>query len=123
MARPLSADPPSDSTAPLQEPPQERFEELRERIIAVDDEIIKLIGERRDLALEIGRIKESLGLPILDPAREARVVRRVAERARALGVDEELARDVIWRILSSSRQTQSQQSSSDPPPTPTEPEP
>ncbi len=87
---------------------QVRLDELRDRIIAVDDEIIRLIGERRDLVLEIGRNKESLGLPILDPAREARVVRRVAERSRALGVDEELTRDVIWRIISSARQTQSE---------------
>ena len=114
----MSADPPSDSSALS----QERLEELRERIIAVDDEIIKLIGERRDLVLEVGRIKESLGLPILDPAREARVVRRGAERARALGVDEELTRDVIWRIISAARQTQSPRGPSDPPPRPTEPE-
>ncbi len=87
----MSADPLPDSTAGA----QARLEELRERIIAVDDEIIQLIGERQDLVLEIGRIKESLGLPILDPTREARVVRRVAERSRALGVDEELTRDVI----------------------------
>ena len=66
MARPLSADPPSDSTAPLQEQRQERFEELRERIIAVDDEIIKLIGERRDLALEIGRSSHISRSPSLD---------------------------------------------------------
>ncbi|MCH8813200.1 MAG: chorismate mutase [Gemmatimonadetes bacterium] len=111
--------PPPDSTAP----PPERLEDLRKRIIAVDDEIIQMIGERRDLVLEIGRIKESLGLPILDPAREARVVRRVAERSRALGVDEELARDVIWRIISSARQTQSERGSSDPPPGATKPEP
>ena len=56
--------PDPDSTAPS----EERLEELRDRIIAVDDEIIRLIGERRDLALDIGRIKESLGLPVLDPA-------------------------------------------------------
>ena len=98
----MSTDPSPDSTAP----PQEGLEELRARIIAVDDEIIQLIGERRDLVIEIGRMKESLGLPILDPAREARVVRRVAERSRALGVDEELTRDVIWRIISSARQQQ-----------------
>ena len=104
-------------------PPQERLEALRDRIIAVDDEIIRLIGERRDLVLEVGRIKESLGLPVLDPAREARVVRRVAERSRALGVDEELTRDVIWRIISSARQAQSQRGSSNPPPSPPEPEP
>ena len=114
----MSPDPPRDSDAP----PPERLEELRKRIIAADDEIIRLIGERRDLVLEIGRIKEALGLPILDPAREARVVRRVAERSRALGVDEELTRDVIWRIISSARQAQSQRGSSNPPPSPTEPE-
>ncbi len=101
--------PDPDSTAPS----EERLEELRDRIIAVDDEIIRLIGERRDLALDIGRIKESLGLPVLDPAREARVVRRVAERSRDLGVDEELTRDVIWRIISSARQTQSERGSSE----------
>ncbi len=115
----MKPDPSPDSTAP----PDEGLEALRERIIAVDDEIIKLIGERRDLVIEIGRMKESLGLPILDPAREARVVRRVAERSRALGVDEELTRDVIWRIISSARQAQSQRGSSHPPPSPTEPEP
>jgi len=115
----MSPDPPRDSDAP----PQERLEELRERIIAADDEIIRLIGERRDLVLEVGRIKEALGLPILDPAREARVVRRVAERSRALGVDEELTRDVIWRIIPSARQAQSQRGSSNPPPSPTEPGP
>ena len=82
----------------------------------VEKAIIKSMDalERRDLAVEIGQIKESLGLPILDPAREARVVRRVAERSRALGVDEELTRDVIWRIISSARQTQSERGSSDP---------
>jgi len=94
--------------------PQKRLEELRIRIIAVDDEIIQMIGERRDLVLEIGRIKEGLGLPILDPAREARVVRRVAERSRALGVDEELTRDVIWRIISSAREQQKERGSSGP---------
>ncbi len=119
MAGRMSTDLPPDSTTP----PEERLEELRERIIALDDEIIQLIGERRDLVLEIGRIKGSLGLPILDPAREARVVRRVAERSRALGVDEELTRDVIWRIISSARQTQSERASSGTPSRPTEPEP
>lgn len=106
MERRMSTDPESTT------PPSERLDELRDRIIAVDDEIIKLIGERRDLVLEVGLIKESLGLPILDPAREARVVRRVAERSRALGVDEELTRDVIWRIISSARQAQGERGSS-----------
>ena len=79
---------------------------LRDRIMQLDDEIIRLIGERRAVAIEIGRVKQELDLPVLDPAREAQVVRRVAERAREWGVDPELARDVIWRIISAARQAQ-----------------
>jgi chorismate mutase/prephenate dehydrogenase len=83
-----------------------QLDKLRERITQLDDEIIRLIGERRTVATEIGSVKQDLGLPVLDPAREARVVRRVEERARELGVDPELARDVIRRIISAARQAQ-----------------
>ncbi len=95
-------------------PPEDQLDRLRERIIELDDELIRLIGERRDVVLEIGRMKRDLGLPVMDPAREARVVRRVAERSRELGVDEELTRDVIWRIISSARDTQSKRAGSGP---------
>lgn len=67
---------------------------------------MELIGKRRDLVLEIGRAKEALGLPVLDPPQEARVVRRAAEIARELGVDEEMTRDVLWRIIASARDVQ-----------------
>ena len=85
---------------------RERLEGIRQRIVELDDQLIHLVGKRRDLVLEVARVKEQLGLPALDPAQEARVVRRVAQRARASGVDEELARDVIWRIIASARATQ-----------------
>ncbi len=84
----------------------EELERLRERISQVDDQLIRIIGERRNLALKIGRIKESLNLPVMDPGREAQVVRKAAARARDLGVDEEMTRDVIWRIIASARATQ-----------------
>ncbi len=85
---------------------EQRLEKLRERIRALDRELIRLVGERRSLALEIGSVKEALGLPVLDPAQEARVVRRAAETARELGVEEEVTRDVIWRIIASARDAQ-----------------
>ncbi len=83
-----------------------RLDALRERILALDEEIIRLIGERRALVLEIGEVKEALGRPVMDPAREAAVVRRAAELSREMGVDEELTRDVIWRIVASAREAQ-----------------
>lgn len=83
-----------------------RLEALRKRIREVDRALVQLVGERRDLVLEVGRLKEELGLPVMDPPQEARVVRRAAELARELDVDEELVRDVIWRIMASARDAQ-----------------
>jgi chorismate mutase len=84
----------------------DRLEELRGKIESLDRELVTLIGKRRDLALEIGQAKEELGRPVLDPQQEAKVVRRAAEMARDLGVDEELTRDVIWRIIAAARAAQ-----------------
>ena len=85
---------------------KDRLEELRNRILEVDEELVDLVAERRALVREIGLIKAELGLPILDPGREAAVVRRAAGMARERGVDEELIRDVIWRIMASAREEQ-----------------
>ena len=84
----------------------EKLADMRERIRALDEEFIGLIGKRRDLAIEIGQAKETLGLPVMDPPQEAQVVRRAADIARELGVDEELTRDVVWRIIASARDAQ-----------------
>lgn len=100
-------DVPSDSNAASgAEDTRSQLDSLRERISDVDERLIRIIGERRDLVIEIGRIKAILDLPVMDPAREATVVRRAAVRARELGVDEEMTRDVIWRIIASARATQ-----------------
>ncbi|MSR36088.1 MAG: chorismate mutase [Gemmatimonadetes bacterium] len=85
---------------------RERLDELRQRIEALDAELVRLIGERRALVIEIGQVKAALGLPVLDPTREAAVVRRVAALARDAGGDEEMMRDVIWRIIASARDEQ-----------------
>lgn len=82
------------------------LERLRAKISEVDDQLIRTIGERKDLVIAVGRLKEVLDLPVMDPAQEARVVRKAAARARELGVDEEVTRDVIWRIIASARETQ-----------------
>jgi len=83
-----------------------RLEELRKRILAADEALVELVGERKALVVEIGRIKAELDLPVLDPAREAAVIRRAAALAREKNVDEELIRDVIWRIMASAREEQ-----------------
>ncbi|MBI4519507.1 MAG: chorismate mutase [Gemmatimonadetes bacterium] len=86
---------------------EQRLRELRDQIAELDAGLVRLIGERRRLAIEIGVVKSTLGLPVLDPQREAEVVRHAAAMARELGVDEELTRDVLWRIIASARSAQS----------------
>ena len=85
---------------------EERLNKLRSQIQELDRELVTLIGKRRDLAIDIGQAKGALGLPVRAPPQEAKVVRRAAEIARDLGVDEELTRDVIWRIIAAARDAQ-----------------
>ena len=85
---------------------QERLNRLRDKIEALDAELVRLMEERRALVIEVGGIKEKLGLPVMDPTREAAVVRRAATLAREQGGNEELVRDVIWRIIASARDDQ-----------------
>ncbi len=87
------------------------LDKLRERIHALDRELVSLVDERRRAA-----DRAAQGKARLDPAQEGKVVRRVAEIARELGSDEELVRDVIWRIIASARAEQEGRTHWGPPP-------
>ena len=93
-------------SAPGAAPAGERMRALRERIEQVDRELIGLIGERVQLAREVGAAKRALGLPTLDPAREASVVRRAGELAREAGVGDEDVRYIFWHLIGLSRRAQ-----------------
>jgi chorismate mutase/prephenate dehydrogenase len=90
----------------LPSPDGERLAALREEIAALDDALIDILARRAALAAEIGEIKQRLGLPVMDPAREAEVVRRAAAAARNRGVDPELVRAVLWRVIDHARGVQ-----------------
>lgn len=87
-------------------PDRQRLEELREGIMECDRELVEIIRRRVALVHEIGAVKAGLRVPVTDPRREARVVRRAAELAREAGLDEELIRNLIWSIMSAARTEQ-----------------
>jgi chorismate mutase len=90
----------------MRETDELRLDALRTEIARTDDELVALIARRLGLAREIGDIKRRLGAPVLDPAREAEVVRRAAAGARHHDVDAELVRAVLWRIIDHARDVQ-----------------
>jgi chorismate mutase len=79
---------------------------VRAEIEALDEALLALIAERCRLACRAGAWKRDRGWPITDPAQEARVVRRAAERARALALDEEGVRLLFWGVIGLSRRVQ-----------------
>ena len=55
-------------------------DEIRGRIDRVDEELVKLFGERMALAAEIAALKKVQGLPVLDPKREREKIAAVIEQ-------------------------------------------
>jgi len=78
----------------------------REEIERIDSEIIGLLARRLALGQRTAALKRAAGLPILDPVREAAVIRRVASAARDAGLAPEPIREVFWQIVGMSRRAQ-----------------
>jgi chorismate mutase / prephenate dehydrogenase len=87
-------------------PPAAELERIRDEIIRVDRAIVGLIAERVALAREVGPVKRALGMPTLDPPREAAVVRRASALARENGLAEEDVRYVFWHLVGLCRRVQ-----------------
>lgn len=79
---------------------------LRGEIERIDREIVGLVADRVRLAREVGKAKRAAGLPTLDPAREAAVVRRAGSLAREAGLVDEEMRALFWALIGLSRRAQ-----------------
>ena len=90
-------------------PAAERLAEIRAEIERIDRTLVSLVAERVQLAREVGVAKRALGLPTLDPAREAAVVRRAGSLAREAGLDDEDVRYVFWHLIGLSRRAQTEE--------------
>jgi chorismate mutase len=78
----------------------------RDEIERIDDQIVGLLAHRLAIGKRTGDLKRVAGLPILDPVREADVVRRVAALAREAGLPAEPIREIFWQIVEMSRRAQ-----------------
>jgi chorismate mutase len=76
--------------------------EWRRRIDAIDDQLARLLHSRSACAVEIGRVKRRLGLPVYSPEREAAILERVGREHRG-PLEPTAVRRVFERIIDESR--------------------
>ena len=79
---------------------------LRARIDGIDHEIVALLNERAQIALEIGRIKQVTGRrSVRDAAREAQVLERVTSASAGLFPEPELVA-LYRKLIAATRRVQ-----------------
>lgn len=61
------------------------LEQLRARIDELDERLVELLNARAACALDIGRLKQTLGLAVYQPEREAEVLRHVQQCGNTSG--------------------------------------
>ena len=78
------------------------IDEFRRRIDQVDDQLLRLLSVRAQLAIEIGRTKRESGLELYDPVREQEVINRVLENNPGVLAAEALTR-LFREVVTESR--------------------
>ncbi|MGE5102389.1 MAG: chorismate mutase [Deltaproteobacteria bacterium] len=99
----MSPDQPREAAEALTE-----LARCRDEIERIDNDILGLLARRLTLGKRTGDLKRAAGLPILDPTREAAVIRRITGVARDVGLPSEPVREIYWQIVGMSRRVQEQ---------------
>lgn len=86
------------------------MEDWRRRIDEIDRELIQLLNERSQCALEIGKLKRRNSIPIYQPEREREVLEN-AERANGGPLADTAIRRLFERILDEARSLERQERS------------
>lgn len=78
------------------------IDDWREEINKLDERLVELLNRRAQCALEIGRIKQALGLPVYLPDREAEVIEHVLAVNKG-PLQSDAVRRLFERIIDESR--------------------
>lgn len=77
----------------------DKLKPLREKIDAIDAQLLELLNQRAKVAQEVGHVKAETGAPVFRPEREAQILRGVADRNPGPMGNFEL--QTIWREIMS----------------------
>lgn len=81
--------------------------DMRGKIDAIDDRIVKLLGERFQLISQVSELKKREGIEVHQQGREDDVLRRIIKKGAALGLNELLLEALFMQIFAVSKRDQS----------------
>ena len=76
----------------------EDIQKLRKRIDEIDEQILRLLGERAEICRSIGLLKKEQGIPITDPSRENEVYAKIKVKATDFSLDPDQT-EVVYRQI------------------------
>ncbi len=85
------------------------LDELRKRLTSLDRELISLVARRQEIVTEVSAYKLRTGTATRDFARERRIMEGARHQAQALGLDSDVAQQVMQALIRSSLTHQEQQ--------------
>jgi chorismate mutase len=77
----------------------ENIQKLRKRIDELDENILRLLGERSEICRSIGLLKKELNMPIIDTFRENEVFANIRVKAPDFGLDAEQVEMIFRQIV------------------------
>jgi chorismate mutase len=101
-AKRADPEPAAGPEAAVRERGETQVADLRRRIDQIDDQLMRLLNSRSACAVEIGRIKRHIGMPVYQPEREKWILDR-AERNNPGPLDSGAVRRVFERVIDESR--------------------
>ncbi len=81
------------------------IEKWRKKIDEIDVKLVKLLNQRGECAIEIGKLKQKLNMEIYDPRREEDVIGNVRKEANGPLTKEAIKR-LFERIIDESRRAE-----------------
>ena len=83
----------------------DRIKEIRKAIDSIDADLLKLLNDRAQLAIELGELKNDLGLAIYDPAREREIIEMMLNKNEG-PLDDKAVVGLFQRIIDESRRVE-----------------
>jgi chorismate mutase len=77
----------------------EDIQKLRKRIDELDEQILRLLGDRSEICRSIGLLKKEQGIPIIDEYRENQVYTSIRAKAADFGLDADQVEAIFRQIV------------------------